>query len=63
MQEGDALVAVAAMGVAGMREEADQRLVELHALGVSGPSADTAPLAPCAEIAPGPLVSSRPTSV
>ena len=32
-QEGDALVAVAAMRVAGMRQKADQRLVELHALG------------------------------
>ena len=28
--------------------------------GLSGPSAETAPLAPCAEIVPGPLESSRP---
>ena len=33
-QVGDALVAVAAVRVAGVREEADQRLVELHALGL-----------------------------
>ena len=33
-QEGDAFVAVAAVRVAGVREEADQRLVELHALGL-----------------------------
>ena len=31
-QEGDALVAVSAVGVAGMGQEPDQRLVELHAL-------------------------------
>ena len=62
-QEGHALEAVAAVAVAGVGQEADQRLVELHALRASrGPSAETAPLAPCAEIAPGPLESSRPTS-
>jgi len=31
--------------------------------GVSGPSAATAPLAPCAEIVPGPFDSSSPTKV
>ena len=31
--------------------------------GVSGPSAETAPLAPCAEIVPGPLESSRPRRI
>ncbi len=30
--------------------------------GVSGPSAETAPLAPCAEIVPGPLEMMRPSS-
>ena len=35
-QVGDALVAVAAVRVAGVREEADQRLVELHPLGLLG---------------------------
>ena len=29
--------------------------------GLSGPSAETAPLAPWAEIVPGPLESSRPS--
>ena len=33
-QVGDALVAVAAVRVAGVRQKADQRLVELHALGL-----------------------------
>ena len=36
-QVGDALVAVAAVRVAGVGEKADQRLVELHALGLLGP--------------------------
>ena len=31
--------------------------------GVCGPSAETAPLAPCAEIEPGPLEISSPTRI
>ena len=34
----------------------EAKLVQVKGSGLSGPSADTAPLAPCAEMAPGPFV-------
>ena len=56
---------LAACGDTGVQDETAAAMARDSSLAhdLKLASADTAPFAPCAEIAPGPLVSSKPTSV